>query len=62
MTAEREKTVQTGGPENEKKTAGPQPQTEGDACRCKETAIMTPRQLLRLMVNDLSFWKKEKKG
>ena len=33
-----------------------------DQCRCKETSQMTPRELLKLMFNDLSFWKKEKKG
>ena len=32
-----------------------------DACRCKETANMTPRELLRLMMRDLTFWKKETK-
>ncbi|MDH4163597.1 MAG: hypothetical protein OEW15_13045 [Nitrospirota bacterium] len=29
-----------------------------DACRCKETAQMTPKQLLGRMLNDLAFWKK----
>jgi hypothetical protein len=62
MNADREKTVQPGGPGNEKKTAEPQTQAAGDACRCKETALMTPRQLLRLMISDLSFRKKGKKG
>ena len=32
-----------------------------DACRCKETSQMTPRQLLGLMMRDLAFWKKPKK-
>ena len=32
-----------------------------DSCRCKETADMTPRQLLGLMMRDLAFWKKSKK-
>ena len=32
-----------------------------DACRCKETSQMTPRELLKLMLNDLAFWKKGKK-
>jgi hypothetical protein len=31
-------------------------------CRCKEAAHMTPRELLALMMNDLAFWKKTKKG
>jgi hypothetical protein len=33
-----------------------------DACRCKETSKMKPRELLGLMMNDLAFWKKVKKG
>ena len=32
-----------------------------DACRCKEASEMTPRELLRLMMSDLAFWKKAKK-
>jgi hypothetical protein len=32
-----------------------------DTCRCKETSHMTPRELLRLMMSDLTFWKKAKK-
>jgi hypothetical protein len=36
--------------------------TEENSCRCKETAEMTPRELLRRMINDLVFWKKEKNG
>ncbi len=31
-------------------------------CRCKETSQMTPRELLRLMISDLAFWKKTKKA
>jgi len=31
------------------------------ACRCKETSKMTPGELLRLMISDLTFWKKAKK-
>ncbi len=33
-----------------------------DDCRCKETAGMTPRELLRRMMSDLAFWKKEQKN
>lgn len=33
----------------------------GDDCRCKEASKMTPRQLLGLMLDDLTFWNKEKK-
>ncbi len=33
-----------------------------DACRCKEASKMSPGQLFKLMVSDLAFWKKAKKG
>jgi hypothetical protein len=32
-----------------------------DACRCKEAAKMSPRELLKLMMSDLAFWKKATK-
>ena len=52
-----------GGQGNEKKPAEAQAGAgKDDACRCKETSQMTPRELLKLMMNDLAFWKKEKKG
>ncbi len=35
--------------------------THDDTCRCKEASTMTPRELLKLMIDDLAFWKKEKK-
>jgi hypothetical protein len=52
-----------GGQGNEKKPAEAKVGAgKDDACRCKETSQMTPRELLKLMMNDLAFWKKEKKG
>lgn len=33
-----------------------------DACRCKAASEMSPGQLFKLMVSDLAFWKKAKKG
>ncbi len=33
-----------------------------DSCRCKETSEMTARELISLMISDLAFWKKTKKG
>jgi hypothetical protein len=52
-----------GGEGSEKKPAEAQAGAgKDDACRCKETSQMTPRELLKLMMNDLAFWKKEKKG
>jgi hypothetical protein len=35
-------------------------EVSGDPCRCKEVAQKTPRELLRLALNDLAFWKKRK--
>ena len=32
-----------------------------DSCRCKEASTMSPRELLRLMIGDLTFWKKMNK-
>ena len=47
----------------ETKTAPPaEGPAKEDACRCKETAEMTPRQLIGLMLSDLAFWKKAKRG
>jgi hypothetical protein len=37
-------------------------QAGDDACRCKKTSEMPPRELLRLMMRDLAFWKKKKKN
>jgi hypothetical protein len=59
MASDRKKETQPGGPVAEKIVG---PQALGDDCRCKETALMTPRQLLRRMMDDLSFWKRAKKG
>ncbi len=33
-----------------------------DSCRCKEASEMTARELISLMISDLAFWKKTKKG
>jgi hypothetical protein len=33
----------------------------GDACRCEETSKMSARELLKLMISDLAFWKKTNK-
>jgi len=30
-------------------------------CRCKEVAKKTPREMLRLMIDDMAFWKKAKR-
>lgn len=53
MGTHKHKTADPDGPGKEKKSE--------EECRCKEVSEMSPRQLLRTMLNDLSFWKKEKK-
>ncbi len=45
----------------EKNTIENQVAGSEDACRCKETSKMAPRELLMLMMSDLAFWKKKKK-
>lgn len=47
------------GERKETKHAG---HAEGEPCRCEETSKMTPRELLKLMMDDLAFWKKGKKS
>jgi hypothetical protein len=31
-------------------------------CRCKDVATKTPKELLKVALEDLSFWKRIKKG
>jgi len=62
MSAEDQKTFQPGRPRNEKSIVESKAPGAEDICRCKETALMKPRQLFRLMLSDLAFWKKAKKG
>jgi len=62
MEKEKQRHDRPAGPENEARAAEPRAQAVGDICRCKETALMKPRQLLQRMIDDLSFWKKAKKG
>jgi hypothetical protein len=63
MAIPYQKAVDPGGPEKEKKTAeGQAGAGKDDTCRCKEVSKMPPRKLLGLMISDLAFWKKAKKG
>ena len=57
MASQRQNTADRDAPE---KGAGSQ--REDDACRCKQTSKMTPRELLKLMMSDLAFWKRKKKS
>jgi len=62
MLIQDPKTVDPGSPEKKSKNAETYAGTGGDnSCRCKEASKMSPHQLLRLMINDLKFWKKEQK-
>jgi hypothetical protein len=57
------KTVDAGGPRKDEKIVELQSGADkDDACRCKAASKMSPGQLVKLMVSDLAFWKKAKKG
>ncbi len=59
---EEQKAADPGGTGKEHDVADPQARAgKDDACRCKEASKMTPRELLRLMIGDLTFWKKANK-
>jgi hypothetical protein len=63
MMTRHQKPADSGGTEKEKKTAErPTRAGSDDTCRCKEVAVMKPRKLFGLMISDLAFWKKTKKG
>jgi hypothetical protein len=49
------------GPGGAGKRIGAEQAGKDDTCRCKEASKMTPRELLRLMIGDLTFWKKKNK-
>jgi hypothetical protein len=59
MVAPIQKDVKLGDPAKEKDT---HEHRSGDACRCREVSEMPPKKLLGLMISDLAFWKKLKKG
>lgn len=62
MVTGYEKNVPPRGPGKEKEPAESKAGvSKDDACRCKEASEKTPRELLRLMISDLAFWKKAKK-
>ena len=45
--------------ENNERTTENKSKVPGDDdCRCKEVSKKTPMELLKLMINDLSIWKK----
>jgi len=57
------KSADQGRPGKDEKAAESQAGSDkDDACRCKAASEMTPGQLFKLMVSDLAFWKKTKKG
>jgi hypothetical protein len=56
------KTAGSGGREKKKDTADVHGGAgHDDSCRCQEASKMSPRELLKLMMSDLAFWKKPKK-
>ncbi len=60
MIVRYQKNVKPGMSGNEK-SGESQTEVRSDACRCKETSEMTPRELFKLMIKDLSFWRRVKK-
>jgi len=59
MTMSNLKDKDSGGPEKaEKAENSPVKAGSGDDCRCKAASKMSPGELLKLMVSDLTFWKK----
>ncbi len=48
------------GPVKKSEAGKPAAQGEGEDCRCKEMSKKTPRELLKVAIDDLSFWKKKK--
>ncbi len=51
----------TAGPgDRGREHAGEQHAGHDENCRCKETAAMTPGELLKRMISDLAVWKKNK--
>lgn len=63
MVTRDQKSVDRGGTGKEKESAKrPAGAGSDDTCRCKEVAVMKPRKLFGLMISDLAFWKKAKKG
>lgn len=56
------KTVDPGRPEKDEKAAEPRAgEGKDDDCRCKAASEMSPGELFKLMMSDLTFWKKTKK-
>jgi hypothetical protein len=56
------RTAQSGDGVKENDTAGVHGKAgHGDVCRCQETSKMSPRELIKIMMSDLAFWKKSKK-
>jgi len=62
MTISNLKNRDPGGPEKaERAEKAPVRAGNGDDCRCKAASEMSPGELFKLMVSDLTFWKKTKK-
>jgi hypothetical protein len=63
MIMRYKKTIDQGIPSKENRThEEPNRAAKDDVCRCKEVSDMEPRQLFKLMISDLAFWRKRKKG
>ena len=61
MAKQRQGTKGPGkGPVKKREAGKPAAQGEGEDCRCKEMSKKTPRELFKVAIDDLSFWKKKK--
>jgi len=58
MTTRDQAAAGKGGQEKNRDKADLRSVASHDDCRCKEVSEMNPRELLRLMMSDLAFWKK----
>ena len=61
MKEEKEKTADTGSHGSRKRdTVAAKGQGVDEGCRCKEVALKTPQELVKMMISDLAFWKKKR--
>ncbi len=60
MTKYRRQTLHSNKGSREKEKIPEKEAATEESCRCKEVAKKTPREMLGLMISDLTFWKKAK--
>lgn len=62
MKTDRRKGAAPGKKQRHRQSPGPAAggHDDGESCRCKETSKKSLPDLLKVVIDDLSFWKKEK--